>query len=186
MVLHQHRRLDPREMGSGRDPHPLLFLGQPDQDHLRILLRQADQMHEPRLGKHREQPDPVRLEGVIDHLGVERGDRHGSNQESYNRRVYTIADGEVREGTEAFRRPPEDPRTSRIGYTSVSTFSITSPDRGGRMGKDQGSRIESAEELAAALRIAAELEHGLCCQYLFTAFSLRRTLEDFAGVRATK
>ena len=52
------------------------------------------------------------------------------------------------------------------------------------MGKDQGSRIGSAEELAAALRIAAELEHGLCCQYLFAAFTLRRTLEDFAGVPA--
>jgi hypothetical protein len=50
------------------------------------------------------------------------------------------------------------------------------------MGKDQGSRIGSAEELAGALRIAAELEHGLCCQYLFAAFTLRRTLEDFAGV----
>jgi hypothetical protein len=52
------------------------------------------------------------------------------------------------------------------------------------MGKDQGSRIGSAEELAGALRIAAELEHGLCCQYLFAAFTLRRTLEDFAGVAA--
>jgi hypothetical protein len=41
--------------------------------------------------------------------------------------------------------------------------------------------IETVEQLAAALRIAAELEHGLCCQYLFAAFSLRRTLEDFAG-----
>ena len=40
---------------------PLLLLGQPDQDHLPILLRQADHMHEPRLGNHREQPDPVRL-----------------------------------------------------------------------------------------------------------------------------
>ncbi len=27
----------------------------------------------------REQPDPVRLESVVDHLGVERRDRHGSN-----------------------------------------------------------------------------------------------------------
>jgi hypothetical protein len=52
------------------------------------------------------------------------------------------------------------------------------------MGKDQGSTIGSAEELAGALRIAAELEHGLCCQYLFAAFTLRRTLEDFAGVPA--
>jgi Ferritin-like len=52
------------------------------------------------------------------------------------------------------------------------------------MGKDQSSRIGSVEELAGALRIAAELEHGLCCQYLFAAFTLRRTLEDFAGVSA--
>lgn len=52
------------------------------------------------------------------------------------------------------------------------------------MGKGQSSTIGSAEELAGALRIAAELEHGLCCQYLFSAFTLRRTLEDFAGVAA--
>lgn len=52
------------------------------------------------------------------------------------------------------------------------------------MGKGQSSTIGSVEELAGALRIAAELEHGLCCQYLFSSFTLRRTLEDFAGVAA--
>ena len=44
--------------------------------------------------------------------------------------------------------------------------------------------IETPEQLAAALRIAAELEHGLCCQYLFAGFTLRRTLEDFADLPA--
>ena len=48
------------------------------------------------------------------------------------------------------------------------------------MSTDGGSRIETPEQLAAALRIAAELEHLLCCEYLFAAFTLRRTLEDFA------
>jgi hypothetical protein len=52
------------------------------------------------------------------------------------------------------------------------------------MGKGQSSTIGSVEELAGALRIASELEHGLCCQYLFSAFTLRRTLEDFAGTAA--
>jgi len=47
-----------------------------------------------------------------------------------------------------------------------------------------GSLIETPEDLAAALRIAAELEHGLCCQYLFAGFTLRRTLEDFADLPA--
>lgn len=39
--------------------------------------------------------------------------------------------------------------------------------------------IGSREELIQALRTAAELEHGLCCQYLFAAFTMRRTREDF-------
>ncbi|HEX2073650.1 MAG TPA: ferritin-like domain-containing protein [Geodermatophilus sp.] len=34
-------------------------------------------------------------------------------------------------------------------------------------------RTETREELVALLYEAAELEHGLCCSYLFTAFSLR-------------
>ena len=42
--------------------------------------------------------------------------------------------------------------------------------------------IKTTEDLAAALRIAAELEHGLCCQYLFAGFTLRRTLDDFADL----
>jgi hypothetical protein len=43
----------------------------------------------------------------------------------------------------------------------------------------QGSKIGSREELIQALRTAAELEHGLCCQYLFAAFTMRKTKEDF-------
>ena len=45
-----------------------------------------------------------------------------------------------------------------------------------------GPLIKTPEDLAAALRIAAELEHGLCCQYLFAGFTLRRTLDDFADL----
>jgi hypothetical protein len=45
-----------------------------------------------------------------------------------------------------------------------------------------GSPIKTPKDLAAALRIAAELEHGLCCQYLFAGFTLRRTREDFADL----
>jgi Ferritin-like len=43
----------------------------------------------------------------------------------------------------------------------------------------QDSQIGSREELIQALRTAAELEHGLCCQYLFTAFTMRKTEGDF-------
>ncbi len=38
--------------------------------------------------------------------------------------------------------------------------------------------IGSVEELHHALRIASELEHGLCCQYLFAMFSLKRLPAD--------
>ncbi len=41
------------------------------------------------------------------------------------------------------------------------------------------ARIRSREELIQALRTGAELEHGLCCQYLFTAFTIRKTATDF-------
>lgn len=43
-------------------------------------------------------------------------------------------------------------------------------------------RIGSRDELVEALRTAAELEHGLCCQYLFTAFTMRKTDVDFKSV----
>jgi len=54
------------------------------------------------------------------------------------------------------------------------------------MSTDGERRIETPEQLAEALRIAAELEHGLCCQYLFAGFTLRRTLKDFKGAAITK
>ncbi len=44
---------------------------------------------------------------------------------------------------------------------------------------ERNSQIGSREELIRALRTAAELEHGLCCQYLFTALTMRKTKEDF-------
>ena len=41
------------------------------------------------------------------------------------------------------------------------------------------SKIGNRDELERELQIAAELEHSLCCQYLFAAFSLRQTIKDF-------
>ena len=37
-----------------------------------------------------------------------------------------------------------------------------------------GSNIDTREELINALTEAAELEHGLLCQYLFAAFSMKK------------
>ena len=37
-----------------------------------------------------------------------------------------------------------------------------------------GSKIDTREELINALTEAAELEHGLLCQYLFAAFSMKK------------
>ena len=39
----------------------------------------------------------------------------------------------------------------------------------------------SRERLVALLRQASELEHSLCCQYLYTIFSLRRLRSDYPG-----
>lgn len=41
------------------------------------------------------------------------------------------------------------------------------------------TKITSRQQLVCVLRSAAELEHLLTCQYLFAAFSLRKTLDDF-------
>lgn len=52
-------------------------------------------------------------------------------------------------------------------------------DPGGKSKLKKNTQIGSREELIQALRTAAELEHGLCCQYLFAAFTMRKTKEDF-------
>lgn len=41
------------------------------------------------------------------------------------------------------------------------------------------AKIRSREELLAALTTAAELEHNLCCMYLFAAFSMKKELGQF-------
>ena len=40
------------------------------------------------------------------------------------------------------------------------------------------SKISDREELIHFLSEASELEHGLCCCYLFAAFSLKRTADE--------
>ena len=46
------------------------------------------------------------------------------------------------------------------------------------MGADgqEAIAVTDREELIYLLSEASELEHGLCCSYLFTAFSLKRGL----------
>jgi hypothetical protein len=50
---------------------------------------------------------------------------------------------------------------------------------GGNPSLKESCKIGSRDELVRALRLAAELEHGLLCQYLFAAFTIRRTDADF-------
>ena len=50
VVLHQHGRPRPGQVRAGRDTHALFFLRQPDENHVRIVLSHADEVHEPRLG----------------------------------------------------------------------------------------------------------------------------------------
>lgn len=46
--------------------------------------------------------------------------------------------------------------------------------------RERGGRgIRSREQLIDALTIAAELEHSLCCAYLFAAFSIKTRLDQF-------
>jgi len=47
VILHQHGRLDPGEVRSGGDADAFLFFRQPHQNHLRIIVRHPDQMHQP-------------------------------------------------------------------------------------------------------------------------------------------
>ena len=77
VVLHQHRRLAAGEVRAGRDADPFLFLGEPDERHLRIVLGHPDEVDQPGLRQRRDEPDPARLEGVVDEPGVGGRDRHG-------------------------------------------------------------------------------------------------------------
>ena len=47
VVLHQHGRLDPGKVRSGRDADTFFLLRQSHQNHLRILVRHSDEMHQP-------------------------------------------------------------------------------------------------------------------------------------------
>ena len=70
MVLHQERRLHPCQMSAHGDAHALLFLGQADQDHVRVLLRHADQVDQPRFGKSGQQAHSGILQGLVDDVRV--------------------------------------------------------------------------------------------------------------------
>ncbi len=53
------------------------------------------------------------------------------------------------------------------------------------MTEPTASGIRSREQLIDALTIAAELEHNLCCAYLFAAFSIKTSLVQFDPDSAT-
>jgi hypothetical protein len=63
-------------MRAGGDPHALLFLGEPNQGHLGVVVRDADQVHQPGLWQGADEPDADPLHGVVDHLRVGYRDRH--------------------------------------------------------------------------------------------------------------
>ena len=44
---------------------------------------------------------------------------------------------------------------------------------------DSQQKLTSREDLVTALQFASVLEHTLCCAYLYTGFSMRRSLADF-------
>ena len=76
VVLHQHRRFAAGEVRAGRDADPFLFLGEPHQDHPRIVLGHSNEVDQPRFWQGRDEPDPAPPEGVVDQPGVRDRDRH--------------------------------------------------------------------------------------------------------------
>ena len=82
MVLHQHRRLDARQMRAGRDADPLFFFREANEDHLRIVFSHPHQVHEPRFRQRRDEPHPARFERVIDQPGIRRRHRHGEEPDT--------------------------------------------------------------------------------------------------------
>src|SRR6266705_3116866 len=56
--------------------------------------------------------------------------------------------------------------------------------RGGKAAAEAPFVIEHREALIYMLCEAAELEHGIMCQYLFAAFSLKQTAADGLSGRA--
>src|SRR5437764_15016957 len=50
--------------------------------------------------------------------------------------------------------------------------------RGGQAAPEAPFVIEHREALIYLLREAAELEHGIMCQYLFAAFSLKQSVDE--------
>ena len=45
--------------------------------------------------------------------------------------------------------------------------------------KSSTRKLQTRDDVIAALRYASVLEHTLCCEYLFTGFSIRRSLSDY-------
>ena len=76
VVLHQHRRLHAGQVRAHRDADAFFFLGQPDERDVRVVVGQPDQVHEPRLGQRRHQPDAAGLERIEDDLRIGRRNRH--------------------------------------------------------------------------------------------------------------
>lgn len=50
---------------------------------------------------------------------------------------------------------------------------------------DTSPKLKSRDDLVAALQFASILEHTLCCEYLFTGFSMRKSLDDYPTPKDT-
>src|SRR5256885_10071416 len=71
------------QMRSCRDADPLLFLRQADELHLCIVLGQANEMHQPRLGERGDDAHAAVLETAVDQLRAgDRSEEHTSELQS--------------------------------------------------------------------------------------------------------
>ena len=70
VVLHQHRRLHSGEVRARRDADALLFFGESNERHFRIVLGHSNQMHEPRFGERRDDAHSDVFERLVDQFGA--------------------------------------------------------------------------------------------------------------------
>src|SRR5919206_2447096 len=70
---------------------------------------------------------------------------------------------------------------TQVGAAGRGRLSEVLAMRGGRAQPEAPFVIEHREALIYMLCEAAELEHGIMCQYLFAAFSLKQRAEEGLG-----
>src|SRR3569623_1836633 len=68
--------------------------------------------------------------------------------------------------------------TTGSGAAGAGPLARVLTTRGGRAAPEAPFVIEHREALIYMLCEAAELEHGIMCQYLYAAFSLKQSLDE--------